>query len=43
MGELAGVTTIDGRRIGTGVVGSMTSRLTGLFRDLTAREGTIVV
>jgi branched-chain amino acid aminotransferase len=43
MGELAGVTTIDGRRIGTGVVGPMTSRLTGLFRDLTAREGTIVV
>lgn len=43
MGELAGVTTIDGRRIGTGAVGPMTSRLTGLFRELTAREGTVVV
>jgi branched-chain amino acid aminotransferase len=43
MGELAGVTTVDGRRIGTGAVGPMTSGLTGLFRDLTAREGTIVV
>jgi hypothetical protein len=37
------VTTIDGRRIGTGAVGRMTLRLTALFRELTAREGTIVV
>jgi branched-chain amino acid aminotransferase len=43
MGELAGVTAIDGRRIGSGAVGPMTVRLTALFRDLTAREGTIVV
>ncbi len=43
MGELAGVTTIDGRRIGAGVVGPVTQRLTALFRELTAREGTVVV
>jgi len=43
MGELAGVTTIDGRRIGSGAVGPMTQRLTALFRELTAREGTVVV
>ena len=42
MGELAAVTTIDGRTIGGGGVGPMTQRLTGLFRDLTAREGTQV-
>jgi branched-chain amino acid aminotransferase len=43
MGERAGVTTIDGRRIGTGQVGPVTRRLTALFRELTAREGTVVV
>ena len=43
MGELAGVTTIDGRRIGDGAVGPMTRRLTALFRELTAREGDVVV
>jgi branched-chain amino acid aminotransferase len=43
MGELAAVTKIDGRVIGTGVVGSLTQRLTALFRELTAREGTVVV
>jgi branched-chain amino acid aminotransferase len=43
MGELAAVTRIDGRMIGTGVVGPMTQRLTALFRELTAREGTVVV
>lgn len=42
MGELAAVTTIDGRTIGAGTVGPMTQRLTGLFRELTAREGTVV-
>lgn len=42
MGELAAVTTIDGRGIGAGVVGPMTQRLTALFRDLTAHEGTVV-
>jgi len=43
MGELAAVAKIDGRTIGTGTVGPMTQRLTGLFRELTAREGTVVV
>jgi branched-chain amino acid aminotransferase len=43
MGELAAVTMIDGRRIGNGTVGPMTQRLTALFRELTGREGTIVV
>jgi branched-chain amino acid aminotransferase len=39
MGELAAITTIDGRTIGTGRVGPTTARLTALFRELTAREG----
>jgi branched-chain amino acid aminotransferase len=43
MGELAAVTTVDGRRIGDGAVGPMTRRLTALFRELTAREGDVVV
>ena len=43
MGELAPVTTIDGRRIGTGKAGPVTERLMELFRELTAREGTVVV
>jgi branched-chain amino acid aminotransferase len=43
MGELAAVTKIDGRVIGDGSVGPITQRLTALFRELTAREGTVVV
>ena len=43
MGELAAVAKIDGRTIGSGTVGPMTQRLTGLFRELTASEGTVVV
>lgn len=43
MGELAPVTTIDGRQIGTGKAGPVTERLMELFRELTAREGTVVV
>jgi len=43
MGELAAVTTIDGRTIGGGSVGPTTQRLTALFRDLTAREGEQVI
>jgi branched-chain amino acid aminotransferase len=43
MGELAAVTRIDGRTIGSGDVGPMTQRLTALFRELTAREGIVVV
>lgn len=42
MGELAPVTTIDGRRIGTGGTGPVTERLMMLFRELTAGEGTVV-
>jgi branched-chain amino acid aminotransferase len=43
MGELAAVTKIDGRTIGDGQVGPMTRRLSELFRELTAREGVVVV
>lgn len=46
MGELAAVKEIDGRRIGAPdgeIPGPMTARLSGLFRDLTATEGTLVV
>ena len=43
MGELAAVTSIDGRTLGSGGVGPVTRRLTALFRELTAREGTVVV
>jgi len=43
MGELASVTRVDGRVIGAGQPGPLTRRLTELFRDLTAREGTVVV
>ena len=42
MGELAAVTTVDGRTIGDGQPGPMTQRLSALFRELTAREGTVV-
>jgi branched-chain amino acid aminotransferase len=42
MGELAAVTTVDGRTIGAGQPGPMTRRLSALFRELTAREGTVV-
>jgi branched-chain amino acid aminotransferase len=43
MGELAPVTRVDGRAIGVGKPGSVTARLSRLFRELTAREGTSVV
>jgi branched-chain amino acid aminotransferase len=43
MGELAAVTRIDGRVIGNGAVGPITQRLTALFRELTGKEGTVVV
>jgi branched-chain amino acid aminotransferase len=43
MGELVAVTKIDGRTIGDGQVGPMTRRLSELFRELTAREGVVVV
>jgi branched-chain amino acid aminotransferase len=43
MGELAPVLTVDGRRIGAGVAGPLTLRLTALFRRLTETEGSQVV
>lgn len=44
MGELAGVVEVDGRVIGNGQApGPMTRRLTQLFGELTAREGTRLV
>ena len=43
MGELACVTTIDGRMIGSGTIGPMTTRLTTLFKTLVAESGTQVV
>jgi branched-chain amino acid aminotransferase len=43
MGELAAVTKVDGRTIGTGEVGPMTRRLTELFRAEVAASGYQVV
>jgi len=43
MGELAAVTRLDGRVIGDGKPGVTTRRLSELFGQLTAREGTVVV
>jgi branched-chain amino acid aminotransferase len=43
MGELAGVTRVDGRRIGDGEVGPMTQRLSVLYGKRTATGGTRVV
>ena len=43
MGELACVTAIDGRTIGSGSIGPMTIRLTELFQKLVATSGTMVV
>ncbi len=43
MGELAGVTSLDGRTIGNGEVGAMTWRLSELFAARTAVEGVSVV
>lgn len=39
MGELAGVTSIDGRTIGEGSVGPLTRRLSKLYAEETARSG----
>jgi branched-chain amino acid aminotransferase len=43
MGELAGVTRVDGRTIGSGEVGAMTRRLSALYAERTAAGGTRVV
>jgi branched-chain amino acid aminotransferase len=39
MGELAGITALDGRTIGNGMIGSMTERLSELYAEETASEG----
>ncbi len=41
MGELAAVTEVDGRRIGSGEPGPMTSRLSELY-GIEVRSGTLV-
>jgi branched-chain amino acid aminotransferase len=43
MGELACVTTVDGRTIGNGAMGPMTKRLTKLFKEVVAQSGTKIV
>jgi branched-chain amino acid aminotransferase len=43
MGELAGVTQVDGRSIGNGETGPMTARLSALYSKRTATGGTRVV
>jgi branched-chain amino acid aminotransferase len=43
MGELAAVTAVDGRVIGSGEMGSMTQRLSELFADEVSRGGTAVL
>lgn len=43
MGELAAVTEVDGRTIGTGAPGPVLAQLQGWFRELVGREGTAVV
>lgn len=43
MGELAPVTRVDGRTIGTGTLGPMTARLSELYAELTRTEGVQIV
>jgi|SRR6266516_5386024 len=43
MGEIAGVTSIDGRVIGHGEVGPVTRRVAALYRSLTGTTGTLLV
>ncbi|MDH4260563.1 MAG: aminotransferase class IV, partial [Gammaproteobacteria bacterium] len=43
MGELAGVTWVDGRQIGDGKIGPMTGRLSALYAERTAAGGMRVV
>jgi branched-chain amino acid aminotransferase len=40
MGEIAGVTTIDGRPIGTGRPGPLTARIAELYREYASTHGT---
>ena len=39
MGEIAGVTAIDGRTIGTGSIGALTSRVAGLYQEHARANG----
>jgi branched-chain amino acid aminotransferase len=39
MGEIAAVTTIDGRTIGEGSVGPVTGRVARLYQDHAAKNG----
>jgi branched-chain amino acid aminotransferase len=43
MGEIAGVTTIDGRPIGTGKVGPVTGRIAALYRQHALTHGVAVL
>mgnify|MGYP001580284060 CR=1 FL=1 len=43
MGELAAVTNVDGRTIGTGQLGPVTQRLSELFAELTRTDGVRLV
>jgi branched-chain amino acid aminotransferase len=43
MGELAGVTRVDGRTIGGGEIGPLTRRLSELYRELARSEGDAIV
>ena len=43
MGELAAVSSVDGRTIGSGAVGPMTERLSALYGELTAELGYAIV
>ena len=43
MGELAAVTTVDGRTIADGKPGALTTRLSALYGERTAGEGVVVV
>ncbi len=43
MGELAAVAKVDGRTIGSGIIGPLTQRLSELFAELTRTEGVAIV
>jgi branched-chain amino acid aminotransferase len=43
MGELAGVTSLDGKPVGNGEIGPMTQRLSALFEERTRKEGFRIV
>ena len=43
MGEIAGVTSIDGRPIGAGTIGEMTSRIAKIYRAHATAAGVPIV